>query len=306
MVVDNEKAKKCKRGYKKEIYTPHYKLHIELFAKWLVAMGYAETTIYTTNRKVATFFFYLEQQHIKHIEAVTPNVLTSYNAYLHQQHLGRNTIVGLLNGISLFGKYLEKTTSHKLIFSKFEIDGALPFERAILTTQEAALLFADLQEDAMGYLQRAFLHLCYSCGLRIGEVVRVKVGHIDYENKLLEVIPGKNHHGRYIPLSTRICKDLLHYENYARPQLNSNGHKFLVSQYVNDINVSILRRLFKVILKKYPHLQERRITAHSLRHSIATHLLAKGMNLESIAQFLGHQSLDSTTIYTRVNHQSLL
>ncbi len=122
---------------------------------------------------------------------------------------------------------------------------------------------------------------------------------ICYESSLLHVKPGKNYKNRFIPMSSGVVKDLKDYEKYSRPYLVfAHIKEFIVGINGKAINGENMRNRIKILVEKANI--NKNISLHNLRHSIATHLLEKGMTLEQISLFLGHKSLDSTQIYAHI------
>ena len=139
----------------------------------------------------------------------------------------------------------------------------------------------------------------YGCGLRNSEGERIKLNHIHYEKSLLQVLPGKSYKGRYVPLSAGVAKDLKEYQKYSRPYLAIENQEYLIiGKFGKFMKGSSMGNRIKQLVEKAGI--QKQISLHGLRHSIATHLLQGGMPLEQISRFLGHNSLDSTQIYTRL------
>ena len=110
---------------------------------------------------------------------------------------------------------------------------------------------------------------------------------------------GKNHRERYVPITAQALNTLQNYLLEARPQLTNNqkNSAFFVSQQGHRCGGQTLALSLNKLCQAAGVAE---IGLHSLRHSIATHLLARGMRLSQIAKFLGHSSLESTQIYTRI------
>lgn len=146
----------------------------------------------------------------------------------------------------------------------------------------------------------------YSCGMRRNEVCHLDINDIIFEKQILHVRKGKGYKERMIPITKQ---SLQHLENYlydARPYLCSDKNEaFFVTQTGKRLDGQMmLIRLKKLIqLTCNTELQQKDIHLHTLRHSIATHLLQNGMRLERIKDFLGHSSLESTQIYTHFIEQ---
>ena len=148
---------------------------------------------------------------------------------------------------------------------------------------------------------KAMLTVFYSCGLRRNEVYHLDISDIIFEKAILHVRKGKNYKQRVVPITKQ---SLLHLQNYlydARPYFsNEKNEAFFVTQSGKRLGgTMMLVRLKQLIgFTANAELMQKDIHLHTLRHSIATHLLQNGMKLERIKEFLGHSSLESTQIYT--------
>jgi integrase/recombinase XerD len=159
------------------------------------------------------------------------------------------------------------------------------------------------------------LSIVYGCGLRRREATLLNVDDINLDNSSLHVRNGKNNKERIIPISKKTKKDVEDYLYNARPILLAGKGRtvwtFAETKHIPAFFVSIrgqrvgahnmYLRLKQLAYKtNNATLIEKEIGLHTLRHSIATHLLANGMKIEKIAKLLGHSSLESTQIYTHL------
>lgn len=298
MIVDNKKAKKRKRGI---ILTGYFTAERQLFTEWLERLGYANTTIKGHYNRIAYFFEYVKNNEVAKRHQITATHINTYQELLQQQTIKASSIVNQLNTLTRYCNYLEKIHHHKILYKELVIEKELVTPKNILTKTQIKQLFTSLENTPKGLLHRSFLHLYYSCGLRSAEGAKVLPKHIDYNKRLLYVSPGKNYRSRYVPFSAKVAEELKEYEQYGRPFINTESPFFLVSYWTNTMNNKITGRMWQRI-RKQVNLQEH-ITLHGLRHSIATHLVQSGMPLESVQQFLGHNTLDATQIYVRMSHE---
>lgn len=162
----------------------------------------------------------------------------------------------------------------------------------VLSMEEMALFF----EHVPSLKYRAALMLCYGAGLRVGEAVAIKASNIDSDRMLIRIEQGKGGKDRYAMLSPRLLTVLRTYWRAARPV---GDYLFPSWRTGKHLNASSLQKachdaaLSSGIRKK--------VTAHTLRHSFATHLLEAGTDLRVIQVLLGHSSIDTTTRYTQVS-----
>ena len=161
--------------------------------------------------------------------------------------------------------------------------------------------------EALQYRDTAMLSVYYGCGIRRNEGVQLDTSDINFNRAILHVRKGKNYKERFIPISKQSLQHLQIYLYDGRPILlgGSKSQALFISAKAKRMDgQTMLWRLKQLIeLTDNARLQQKQVGLHTLRHSIATHLLNKGMNLEKIKEFLGHSSLESTQIYTHLNFE---
>lgn len=300
MIVGNKKAQKRKRGV---ILTGYFLEELQLFTLWLERLGYASATVKGHYNRITHFFEYLKSNNIKIRQQITATHINTYQHILLQQTIKASSIVNQFNTLTRYCNYLEKVHQQKILYKELTIEKELVTQKNIITKTQIKQLFTSLENSPKGLLYRSFLHLYYSCGLRASEGAKVLPKHIDYNKRLLYIAPGKNYRSRYVPFSTKVAEQLKEYEQYGRPFINTESPTFLVNYWTNNMSTQITGRMWQRIRVK-ASLQHH-ITLHGLRHSIATHLVQGGMPLESVQQFLGHNTLDATQIYVRMSHEMI-
>jgi len=295
---------------KLDLTNPTYKQHLKEFKAWLQTLGYSQGTVCTSPYAVKEFLHFSEG--IKQNNyTITTETIKTYFDYLStrkNQRTGGGLSYAYLEkhraSIKLFFEFLRQT--HKIhinvTFPYIEKQRKIP---QILTTKEVELLFKTCTDDMYGKRNKAMLTLYYGCGLRKIEAIALNVEEVDLNRRLVFIQKSKTHRQRYVPISKRGVKILEDYLYSAREFLlpkNSNESAFLVSSQGNRMSSELPVHALKNLIEKTESqtIKQKQISLHILRHSIATHLLQKGMSLENIAIFLGHRTLDSTQIYTHL------
>lgn len=283
----------------------------ESFEKWLRTLDYAPSTVYASVRYVNDFFFYLKSFQVLNLEAVGPEAVNSYYKHLHTRTnkrfnggLSDNYITSNINAIKRFSRYLQETGK---TFFEVAIKTRQNKEtnKTILTQSEIKALYKACSNDILGIRDRAILSVYYGCGLRRSEGASLDLSDVQLKEKLLFVRVGKGYRERYVPMTEAVKDDLENYIYQSRERLQSfkpqkNEALFLSMQVKRMCGNALIDRVHK--LRETAKLQKE-IGLHTLRHSIATHLLQSGMTLEEVSQFLGHSSLESTQIYTHLANE---
>jgi integrase/recombinase XerD len=284
---------------------------IESFGNWLTTLGYADSTVYTSKRHVNDFFFYLRENETRSLEKVNAEVIENYHKYLQTRKnkrqtgsLSENYIISNVNALKRLSKYLQETEQGKLSI-EIKCKGNQSHQKSILTKEEVKSLYKVCDHSILGIRDRAILGIYYGCGLRRSEGIALNVSDIYLGKNLVHVRKGKGNRERYIPINLAIKEDLENYIYVARNQIlsfkNQKQEALFLSMRSKRISENaLLLRIHK--LKEVAGITKE-VGLHSLRHSIATHLLQSGMKLEEVSQFLGHASLESTQIYTHLAHE---
>ncbi len=282
--------------------------HIQLekgFRNWLELTGYAATSVYSMPNSIREFLHYLETNN-KPLETLESQDINTYFFHLKQRKKQRRAgalspgyLHKHLQAVRLLSRYLREIGE-----PSFEVDTSLPEQKhktpEILTKEEIKQIYESCDSSPMGLRDRAMLSVFYGCGLRRSEGVALDATDVLHGKNLLYVRKAKNNRERYVPLTQATRQDIQNYLDYGRGALmkNSGESAFFISERGLRINgQSLMLRLRKLKAKaEIP----KPAGLHTLRHSIATHLLQNGMKLAHISRFLGHTSLESTQIYTHL------
>lgn len=222
-----------------------------------------------------------------------PDQLTPEDIRQYQLHLTRDRKVSwaIFNQAAAAIKFFYGTTLKK----DWKIED-IPYQRKprklpeILSSEKVSALFTSLRN----LKHRAILMTIYAGGLRVSEIINLKVSDIDSQRMVLRIDQGKGRKDRYVMLSPRLLEVLREYWKAFRPSTwlfpGQIPGEPLDRSAINRI-VENAKKSAKIAGRVYPHL---------LRHCFATHLLEQGANLRVIQKLLGHRSLRSTEIYTHV------
>ena len=293
----------------------HFELMIEKFLEQARVLGWSHRTIDAYRSHLGFFLAYLDAEtDAQEITEVLPETLHAYqtNLYTWTNEDGRGlsiaTQAARLSAVRSFFRYLVRTDV--LLYDPAanvmppKRKGILP--RSILSKKEIARLLAapDLNTP-LGLRDRAMLEVLYSTGIRNAELRALKVYDLDLDRGLLRVNEGKNAKDRVVPMGGPASNYLREYITEGRPKLlagrNGDG---TTEQTVFLSKTGRPLRTLGVIYPIQKHAKragiERKITPHTFRHTFATHMLQGRADIRHIQAMLGHSSVATTQIYTRV------
>ena len=283
------------------------------FINWLQTLNYSEQTIAARKRNIREYLLWTEQHGTDNLQYVS--YLKRRENKLYGSGLMNASINVAIGSVNKFFEYLHQTGQSAP--ANLEYVEAHYRQRNILTLQEINLLYeatyqkhhfarqeTQAKQAAVSQRDRAMLGIYYACGLRKSEGENLKTADILTERKLIHVRKGKGNRERYVPITDNNLKYIAEYLNNGRTLLLSENENdgFFINQYGENCSAEALSARLDRLVKNSGNsiLQAKKPTLHTLRHSIATHLLQQGMEIEMIQKFLGHGSLESTQIYTHI------
>ena len=301
---------------KLKLYNESYNALLISFKEWLDILGYAETTVYNLPNHLREFFYWLEYQERTDINHITAQDVTNYYKVLRERSnqridgaLSKSYLNKHQQALKKFREYLIQHNAKIPLRVHLKSETQPTEERInILTQSEIKELFAACnysnKRKCIRIRDKALLTIFYSCGLRRNEAVHLDIKDILFDKQRIYVRKGKNYKERFVPINKYNLSILEDYIYDARPDfnikdnteallLNQHGTRLQGMSFANRLQAIVAATENKIIIEKH-------ITPHTLRHSIATHLLQKEVPLESIKHFLGHSSLESTQIYTHL------
>lgn len=307
------------------ITSPAYRYIEKSFAEWLDILGYCDQSVYGMPIYVRAVLHYAESTGKTQVQQITPELVRDYY-YNHLKNRTNTKYGGALSNnhlnkhIQAFNKFFDylrqsgRQSLYSLNIPLEENDAATP---AVLTETEIKQLYTACDQfpnntnrkaewiyPALALRDKAMLSIYYGCGLRRNEGIHLEINDFLFERQLIHVRKGKNYKERFVPMSK---SSLQHIENYlyeGRPALlkANRSDLFFISERGRPVGAQMMFLRLNTLLLRTENttLIEKNPGLHTLRHSIATHLLANGMKLEKIKDFLGHSSLESTQIYTHL------
>lgn len=289
------------------------------YMAWMVASGFAAETRHGANATQLSLISFLEHLGVRRIVDVAPETLRDYSLWLRQRRDPRMPNKGLsvkhiyhrLIGVK---KFFRQLTRQGTILCDPAEDLELPktpqvLPRTILTAAETKrLLQAPDVLTLVGYRDRAVLETLYSTAIRTSELRKLKITDVDFENRLLNIIQGKGGKDRIMPLPPVAAGYLREYLGKIRPKLAEQWRKddkgtFFLNHTGAPLSAHQIGEILYSARRKAGI--DKPVTAMTMRHSIATHLLENGMDIRAIQEFMGHDKLGTTEVYARVTLSGL-
>ncbi len=232
--------------------------------------------------------------------------LDDIQEFLRELRYKREYCIGTVNGYRNALKYfyevvLEKQWSDKKIP---RLRGYAPLPSVL--SKEEVVEFIELMPND---LYKVILYTMYSSGLRVGEVVEIKVKDIDSKRMQIYIPKSKNGSARYAILSRRCLNMLRHHVLQYKKKY---GYKFLPDDYLFPSNRNESGHITKKTIKNNitkvadKYCTNKKITSHTLRHSFATHMLEAGASIFEIKELLGHRAIQSTNVYLHIASPGLM
>ncbi len=293
-------------GIKQEkLQTAEYLLLSERFNQWLVLLGYSPLSIPVLMLAVTDFLQYQEWQYKTSLQQLEAIDATNFIQIIIDRGCGSGHINKQIQALKLFSRYIRESGQSGIGFNLERMDDQRA-KPTWLTKQEIQSLYEVTGDSVLGIRDRAMLAVFYGCGLRLNEGACLELKDIDRNNQRIHVRKGKHYKERIVPLAGKNFTELCFYMDYGRPQLLQDVHHsylFVDANKGKPMNKQSLYVRIRGLARKAK--LHKKVGTHTLRHSIATHLLQSGMKVERIQQFLGHGDLDSTQIYTHLLNESL-
>lgn len=262
---------------------------LQRFIETLQLKGYSPNTLITYRNEFAQLLYLLKDHSV---DALSPEKLRSYFLYCtNTLKLSENTLHSRTNAIKF---YYEQVLGREKFF--FEIPR--PKKPSILPKVINAKDIQKMFDVTTNLKHNTMLKLCYGMGLRVSEIVNLKITDIDGKNKQVFIERAKGKKDRYVNLPESVLEQLRAYFKEYRPK------KYLFEgQYGDQYSSRSAQQVFKDALKKANI--NKTVGIHGLRHSFATHLLEAGTDIKFIQELLGHNDIKTTLRYTHVSQKSL-
>lgn len=277
----------------------------QLFEKFIeylkIEKRYSENTIMAYKRDLNHFYkFYLKEGN----EVIDELLIKNYLASLYINNKKKITVSRKISSLKSFYKFLNKKgldENNAIQFISFpKKEKLLP---SIISEDEMEKLLTYKSDRDFFYRNKAIIYILYSTGIRVSELVNLKVEDIDLNDRILKV-EGKGKKQRIAPFSNQTKEVIEEYLKMERHKISKTDCVFL---FVNKNGIKITSRGVELIIENISikTLGNKKIHPHIFRHTFATNLLNNGADLRVVQELLGHSSLSTTQIYTHIANAQL-
>ena len=238
---------------------------------------------------------------------ISVNEIREFIADLNSKNISARSQARIISGVKAFFKYLiiedYITNDPAMLIENPKIGLKLP---EVLSVDEIELIISSIDlSNKQGERNRAILETLYSCGLRVTELINLKISNINFKEGYIKVI-GKGDKERLTPIGFNALKYISIYVNEVRiHQKISKNHEDFV--FLNNRGSKLSRVMIFTLIKRIVDKVgiKKKVSPHTFRHSFATHLIEAGADLRAVQEMLGHESITTTEIYTHLDRDYL-
>lgn len=267
----------------------------------------AENSVSAYVRDVKTLKNFAEDSLGKEPESINADDISLFLEFVQEKGYNHRSQARILSGVKGFYKYM--MVEEVIDVDPTELAEGPKMTRKLpefLSIEEIDLLIAsfDLSKPE-GQRNRAIIETLYSCGLRVSELVNLKITNLFFNDELIKVL-GKGDKERLVPIGKKAIKEInlyFHDRNLLK-KINKKSENIL---FLNRNGGKLTREMIFLIVKKAAQEAgiKKGISPHTLRHSFATHLVEGGADIRVVQEMLGHESILTTEIYTHLDRQYL-
>lgn len=271
-----------------------------------VERGLSENTINSYGIDLKLFLEYLRENEIPSFKQVNKEVIVNYMQSKKNNNKANSSI---LRSVSSLRKFFQYLAQEKIIEKDPMLLIDTPKKKQhlpqVLTKEEVEkLLRSPNTGQVLGLRDRAMLELMYATGLRISEIINLKLEDLHLTMGTLQTL-GKGHKERIVPVGDEAIKWVNRYLEEARPKLlkQKRSNYLFLNFHGNNLTRQGVWKNLKAEVRKAGI--QKNITPHTLRHSFATHILENGADLRIVQELLGHADISTTQIYTHLSNKQL-
>jgi integrase/recombinase XerD len=295
---------------------------VDLYLSSLTASHYSEESVKSYSYALTKFTTFIQKQFsltnvhdnvhdrkdIKGIEDIEKEHILAYLLYIRSvkkkdnKPLSQSSIVKLISSLNGFFEYcfIQDFTLKELSAFLPPVKFNKTIKENIITNEEIEKVCKQIDLDsAVGYRDRLVIELMYTAGLRVGEVMGLNVWDIDLKHATITVTTGKGGKSRIVPLAETASFFVKEYIQQVRPYLAGEAEDDAL--IIGKKGKRLSRITFGQQIRKYGEDAGVKVTSHKFRHAFSVHMMERGCDVKFISALLGHESLETTQIYTTIS-----
>jgi integrase/recombinase XerD len=274
-----------------------------------IERGLSPCTIDAYGRDLARFTEYLEGARVRSLRAVQREHLVGFTRFLDREGLGSRSRARMLVSVRRLLRHqgISGTTQDDPLEGVLSPSFSTPLPRLLRPDETASLIDAVDTSTPIGLRDRCMLEVLYGSGLRVSELVDLRLGSVDRRAGIIRVL-GKGRKERIVPLGALALEFLDRYLETARPALAKRSSPDCDAIFLTRRGRVMTRQNFFLRIREIARVAgigSDRISPHVLRHAFATDLLEGGADLRAVQSMLGHANLATTEVYTHVSRSRL-
>ena len=268
---------------------------------------YSENTVVSYVNDINSLIYFLESEDLGELKYTTNRMAKFYISYLHNKYNPKSIRRKISSVRTMFEYLLDQGIVRDNPFKNVvlpKVSKKLP--KFIYEDEMFDFLNGIDDKNPIGFRNKTIFEILYGCGLRVSELINIKINEIDFVKQELKV-HGKGSVDRIVPIHNLAIDTLKKYLMESRPILKSKNLVDNDYVFLNSRGYSLTARGVRDILEREIKKQAStlKVSPHSFRHSFATHLLNNGVDLRIVQELLGHVSLSTTQIYTKISKEKL-
>ena len=271
-----------------------------------VEEGLAENTIISYKQELNRMMTYLGRQGVERVQEIDQATVLTHLKWLNEDQLATSTRSHYVSTLRHFFRYLKLDgVIESNPMEKISLPKKIQHLPAVLTLDEVdRILAAPDVSRPLGLRDRTLLETLYSTGMRVSEIIHIKLADIHLDMGFIQTI-GKGDKERLVPIGELAEEWINRYLTEGRPKLVKDEDESQDYLFVNNRGKPLSRQGVWKNLKKMVMMADitKDISPHTLRHSFATHLLENGADLRVVQELLGHSDISTTQIYTHIHAQ---
>ena len=281
--------------------------NLDYFVDSLAIQGLSQNTVMSYQRDLMKFYQFLKEHQIRDWKEVDYSLIVLFLQDLKQEGYATSSTSRMISCLKKFFKFLQQEqlveTNPVQPLKVPKKSKTLP--KALTVDEVTQVLNSCDTSTVLGLRDKAMLELLYATGMRVSELITLKLSDLHLELGFLQTI-GKGNKQRIIPIGQAATNWVQHYLTYARVVLEqeSNPVEYLFLNHRGNgfTRQGVWKNLKKIVQEAGVHKE---VSPHTLRHSFATHILEAGADLRIVQELLGHSDISTTQIYTHLTNERM-